>query len=59
MKPMTPTEKQIDRTLSPALVKGGQDARETLALILRRERRNKENTHFALNLATFTGYPTR
>ena len=56
---MTPTEKQIDRTLSPALVKGGQDARETLARILWKERRNKENARFALNLANLTGYPTR
>jgi hypothetical protein len=59
MKIITPEQKKIDRTLSPALVKGGQDARETLARILWRERRNKENTHFALNLAAFTGYPTR
>ena len=59
LKPMTTTEKQIDRTLSPALVKGGQDARETLARILWKERRNKENARFTLNLANLTGYPTR
>ena len=59
MKTITPEQKKIDRTLSPALVKGGQDARETLARILWRERRNKENARFALNLAAFTGYPAR
>ena len=59
MKPFTLEQKKIDRALSPALVKGGQDARETLARILWRERRNKENARFALSLATFTGYPTR
>ena len=59
MKPFTPDQKKIDRTLSPALVKGGQDARETLARILWKERRNKENARFALNLANLTGYPTR
>ena len=59
MKPFTPEQKKIDRTLSLALVKGGQDAKETLARILWRERRNKDNTRFALNLATFTGYPNR
>ena len=40
MKPFTPEQKKIDRTLSPALVKGGQDARETLARILWKERRD-------------------
>ena len=59
MKPFTPEQKKIDHTLSPALVKGGKDARETLARILWKERRNKENPRFALNLAAFTGYPTR
>lgn len=50
---MTQEEKKIDRTNFPALVKGGQGARETLALILRRERRNKENkeSRLAENIA--------
>jgi hypothetical protein len=47
MKPFTPEQKQIDRTLSPSLVKGGQHAR------------NKDNTRFAFSLAAFTVYPTR
>jgi len=56
---MTPTEKQIDLTLSPALVKGGQDARETLARLLRKHKNDKETAGFIRKLATFTGYPSK
>jgi hypothetical protein len=59
MKAFTPEQKQIDRTLSPALVKGGHDAREILARLLRKHKNDRPTTRFIRNLATFTGWPTK
>lgn len=55
----TPLEKRIDASLSPALIRGGEDAREFLARCLWKHRADKEAVAFIQKVANFTGYPSK
>jgi len=55
----TTTEKQIDSILSPALVRGGKNARSMLARLLKKHRRDHQTVKFINKTATFIGYPEK
>jgi hypothetical protein len=56
---MRTTKKTIDLLLSPALVKGGKEARQALAKWLWRYRRCKESVKYINRVACWTGYPSK
>jgi hypothetical protein len=51
--------REVDRRLSPALVKGGAFARSALASELRKAKGSPEIVKAIKSLATWTGYPVK
>ena len=51
--------KEIDKMLSPALVKGGKVARQEMAWQLWKHRKNQSCVAFIKKLSAWTGYPIK
>jgi hypothetical protein len=49
----------IEKQLCPALIIGGKYARDRLAILLRKNRKEKDLCRSLLNYSAFIGFPTK